>query len=69
MPSFFRRKAEPKNVASIVLGGGPGTQLFPLTQRSATPAVSEYVGNIIMFFFFLFSFLFLIDNEEFIVNI
>ncbi|CAJ1933550.1 unnamed protein product [Sphenostylis stenocarpa] len=39
MPSFLRRKADPKNVVSIILGGGPGIQLFPLTKRAATPAV------------------------------
>ncbi|XP_057966209.1 glucose-1-phosphate adenylyltransferase large subunit 1-like [Malania oleifera] len=39
VPVFERRKAEPKNVASIILGGGAGTQLFPLTSRRATPAV------------------------------
>jgi hypothetical protein len=41
VPSFLRRKADPKNVASIILGGGPGVQLFPLTKRAATPAVSK----------------------------
>ena len=40
-PIFERRRADPKNVASIILGGGAGTQLFPLTSRTATPAVSE----------------------------
>ncbi|KAJ1393652.1 Trimeric LpxA-like superfamily [Sesbania bispinosa] len=39
VPSFLRRKADPKNVVSIILGGGPGIQLFPLTKRAATPAV------------------------------
>ncbi|KAK4284730.1 hypothetical protein QN277_001518 [Acacia crassicarpa] len=39
VPSFLRRKADPKNVISIILGGGPGLQLFPLTKRAATPAV------------------------------
>ncbi|BAT90938.1 Glucose-1-phosphate adenylyltransferase large subunit 1 [Vigna angularis] len=39
MPAFLRRKADPKNVVSIILGGGPGIQLFPLTKRAATPAV------------------------------
>ncbi|KAI9074929.1 hypothetical protein K1719_043092 [Acacia pycnantha] len=39
LPSVLSRRADPKNVASIILGGGPGTHLFPLTQRSATPAV------------------------------
>jgi hypothetical protein len=41
VPSFIRIKADPKNVASIVLGGGPGVHLFPLTKRAATPAVSK----------------------------
>lgn len=41
MPAFLRRKADPKNVVSIILGGGPGIQLFPLTKRAATPAVSK----------------------------
>ncbi|KAI5428079.1 Pyrophosphate-energized vacuolar membrane proton pump 1, variant 2 [Lathyrus oleraceus] len=39
VPSFLRRKANPKNVVSIILGGGSGVQLFPLTKRAATPAV------------------------------
>lgn len=39
LPRFERRKADPNNVASIILGGGAGTQLFPLTRRAATPAV------------------------------
>ena len=44
-PSMFeKRKADPKNVAAIILGGGNGAQLFPLTKRAATPAVS--VDNI-----------------------
>ncbi|KAJ8450915.1 hypothetical protein Cgig2_032540 [Carnegiea gigantea] len=38
-PIFERRRADPKNVVSIILGGGAGTQLFPLTSRTATPAV------------------------------
>lgn len=39
VPSFHRRREDPKNVAAIILGGGAGTQLFPLTSRAATPAV------------------------------
>ncbi|RDY06949.1 Glucose-1-phosphate adenylyltransferase large subunit 1, partial [Mucuna pruriens] len=39
VPSILRRRADPENVVSIILGGGPGTQLFPLTKRAATPAV------------------------------
>ncbi|KAG9449697.1 hypothetical protein H6P81_009662 [Aristolochia fimbriata] len=38
-PAFGREKANPKNVATIILGGGAGTQLFPLTSTRATPAV------------------------------
>lgn len=30
---------DPKSVASIILGGGAGTRLFPLTGRRAKPAV------------------------------
>lgn len=43
-PTFYRRKAEPRNVASVILGGGAGTQLFPLTSRSATPAVRKQLN-------------------------
>ncbi|KAL0325759.1 UNVERIFIED_CONTAM: Glucose-1-phosphate adenylyltransferase large subunit, chloroplastic/amyloplastic [Sesamum radiatum] len=32
-------KADPGTVASIILGGGAGTRLFPLTSRRAKPAV------------------------------
>ncbi|KAL2242003.1 glucose-1-phosphate adenylyltransferase large subunit 2, chloroplastic/amyloplastic-like [Sesamum indicum] len=32
-------KADPKTVASIILGGGAGTRLYPLTSRRAKPAV------------------------------
>ncbi|KAK7293558.1 hypothetical protein RJT34_16426 [Clitoria ternatea] len=39
VPSFLRRRADPKNVISIILGGGPGIRLFPLTKRAATPAL------------------------------
>lgn len=38
-PRFERRRVNPKNVAAIILGGGAGAQLFPLTSKSATPAV------------------------------
>lgn len=38
-PTFGSEKADPKGVASIILGGGAGTQLFPLTSTRATPAV------------------------------
>ncbi|CAM8943059.1 unnamed protein product [Rhodiola kirilowii] len=38
-PLLDYQQADPKNVASIVLGGGAGTRLFPLTSRRAKPAV------------------------------
>ncbi|WOL11766.1 glucose-1-phosphate adenylyltransferase large subunit 1-like [Canna indica] len=38
-PLFPNRRADPKSVASIILGEGAGIQLFPLTKRRATPAV------------------------------
>lgn len=39
-PFYERKRADSKNVAAVILGGGAGTQLFPLTSRTATPAVS-----------------------------
>ncbi|XP_047322388.1 glucose-1-phosphate adenylyltransferase large subunit 1-like [Impatiens glandulifera] len=38
-PPLERQRVNPKNVAAIILGGGQGTQLFPLTLKAATPAV------------------------------
>ncbi|KAL2346311.1 hypothetical protein Fmac_000311 [Flemingia macrophylla] len=39
VPTFEAPKVDPKSVASIILGGGAGTRLFPLTSRRAKPAV------------------------------
>ncbi|XP_044511306.1 glucose-1-phosphate adenylyltransferase large subunit 2, chloroplastic-like isoform X2 [Mangifera indica] len=38
-PQFQTQEADPKKVASIILGGGAGTRLFPLTGKRAKPAV------------------------------
>ncbi|XP_024976516.1 glucose-1-phosphate adenylyltransferase large subunit, chloroplastic/amyloplastic-like [Cynara cardunculus var. scolymus] len=38
-PFFDERTVDPKTVASIILGGGAGTRLFPLTRKRAKPAV------------------------------
>ncbi|KAJ4824564.1 Glucose-1-phosphate adenylyltransferase large subunit, chloroplastic/amyloplastic [Turnera subulata] len=38
-PIVERPRADPSNVASIILGGGAGTRLFPLTSKRAKPAV------------------------------
>ncbi|CAN6975758.1 unnamed protein product [Brassica rapa subsp. trilocularis] len=38
-PLLRTPRADPKNVASIILGGGAGTHLFPLTSKRAKPAV------------------------------
>ncbi|XP_078151428.1 glucose-1-phosphate adenylyltransferase large subunit 1-like [Carex rostrata] len=38
-PPKIETKADPKSVAAIILGGGTGAHLFPLTSTRATPAV------------------------------
>lgn len=40
-PELGKPEADPKTVASIILGGGAGTRLFPLTKSRAKPAVSS----------------------------
>jgi glucose-1-phosphate adenylyltransferase len=39
IPAIEKLEVDPKKVASIILGGGAGTRLFPLTSRRAKPAV------------------------------
>nr|AEV40472.1 ADP-glucose pyrophosphorylase 2 [Spirodela polyrhiza]AEV40473.1 ADP-glucose pyrophosphorylase 2 [Spirodela polyrhiza] len=38
-PNFRNSEADPRSVASLILGGGAGTRLFPLTRMRAKPAV------------------------------
>ncbi|KAL3696724.1 hypothetical protein R1sor_010800 [Riccia sorocarpa] len=38
-PVAEKPRADPKTVVSVILGGGAGTRLFPLTKRRAKPAV------------------------------
>ncbi|KAH9319967.1 hypothetical protein KI387_021736, partial [Taxus chinensis] len=39
VPKFETPRADPNTVCSVILGGGAGTRLFPLTRRRAKPAV------------------------------
>jgi glucose-1-phosphate adenylyltransferase len=39
MPSLAVRSADPRRVLTIIMGGGRGTRLFPLTRERAKPAV------------------------------
>lgn len=36
-------KRDPRTVVAVILGGGAGTRLFPLTKRRAKPAVRIFV--------------------------
>jgi glucose-1-phosphate adenylyltransferase len=39
-------KRDPRTVVAVILGGGAGTRLFPLTKRRAKPAVSLSLNHI-----------------------
>ncbi len=39
--SASSQRADPKSVVSVILGGGAGTRLYPLTKIRAKPAVSS----------------------------
>ncbi|XP_019180648.1 PREDICTED: glucose-1-phosphate adenylyltransferase large subunit 3, chloroplastic/amyloplastic [Ipomoea nil] len=39
LKGFETEKTDPRTVVAIILGGGAGTRLFPLTKRRAKPAV------------------------------
>ena len=36
-------KRDPRTVVAVILGGGAGTRLFPLTKRRAKPAVCIFI--------------------------
>ena len=38
----------PRTVVAVILGGGAGTRLFPLTKRRAKPAVSALQLNYLL---------------------
>ncbi len=39
MPNSFQTHADPRRVLALIMGGGQGTRLFPLTRERAKPAV------------------------------
>ena len=39
MTTTIKREADPNNVLSIIMGGGQGSRLFPLTRERSKPAV------------------------------
>ncbi|CAK8564348.1 unnamed protein product [Lathyrus sativus] len=39
LKDIYMSKRDPKTVVAVILGGGAGTRLFPLTKRRAKPAV------------------------------
>lgn len=56
-------KRDPRTVVAIILGGGAGTRLFPLTKRRAKPAVSVLVE-----LEFMVSCYNIVDKKEMVVN-
>ena len=47
-------KRDPKTVVAVILGGGAGTRLFPLTKRRAKPAVSIYFSISALLSFYVY---------------
>lgn len=39
-------RRNPRTVVAVILGGGAGTRLFPLTKRRAKPAVSLILAKL-----------------------
>ena len=45
-----RARVDPRTVLSIILGGGAGTRLYPLTKGRAKPAVSSSTLSLLNYY-------------------
>lgn len=58
-------KRDPRTVVAVILGGGAGTRLFPLTKRRAKPAVSLILGIFFVVLHFVFFFYYVKPHKPF----